>query len=143
MSNHCIFMYTLSEIDVLSCKHWKYESIISNNVITFQRESVKTVQWRCSVRQKVQHCYTSVTQKGDIFHRGTSKHNHPADNMMKKRVLLKRDVSIQEKFSLRFTNRTVQDILDILNFIIIIFYRVFSCWYLGKFWHNYVDIYNL
>ncbi|XP_052768120.1 uncharacterized protein LOC128208610 [Mya arenaria] len=37
-------------------------------------------------------CYASVNQRGEVFSRGAKEHCHPADPLIRKRVLLTRDV---------------------------------------------------
>ncbi|XP_062616522.1 uncharacterized protein LOC134278217 [Saccostrea cucullata] len=44
-----------------------------------KREGQKTTTWTCSMRSKKLKCYASVSQQGELFVKGSSKHLHPGN----------------------------------------------------------------
>lgn len=59
---------------------------------TVKNSTAKTINWRCSVRNKSVWCKATVMQRGDIFVRCGTAHVHPSDPGITKKTKIKVDV---------------------------------------------------
>ncbi|KAH3702823.1 hypothetical protein DPMN_077849 [Dreissena polymorpha] len=87
---NCVHFTVIEEGTLKKCN-----KLVSSDGFAYiiKKTTKKAVQWRCNQRRTGQICYASVRQEGDIFSRGTTAHNHPADPLMRQKVEISRDVS--------------------------------------------------